>query len=180
MVLAVNSRCRLIWIAWLDGLTSSSPALANLSANGKLDVVEGTDNQHGGGSVHALNGANGSVIWHQGVNGEVNGGVVAADLGAGYRDVIVASTGGAEVLDGSTGTVLATVEKYIGLQNCALVNDDPNGSTGLTVAGYNAHDIGTVQHYELPGSKGSLVDETGAWPMLHHDPSLSGNAISPI
>lgn len=180
VVLAVNSHCKLIWTARLDGLTSSSPALANLLGNGKLAVVEGTDNQHGGGSVYALNGTDGSVIWHQTVNGEVIGGVVTADLGAGYQDVIVASTGGAEVLDGRTGKVLATVERYVGLQNYALVTDDPNGTIGLTVAGYNAHDIGTVQHYELPGSKGSLVDETGAWPMFHHDPSLSGNAAAPI
>ncbi len=178
VVLAVNSHCRLVWTARLDGLTSSSPALANLS--GKLAVVEGTDNEHGGGSVYALNGTNGSVIWHQSVNGEVIGGVVSANLGAGYQDVIVASTGGAEVLDGRTGKVLATVDKYVGLQNCALVTDDPNGTIGLTLAGYNAHNVGTVQHYELPGSKGSIVDETGAWPMFHHDPSLSGNAAAPI
>ena len=129
MVLAFTAHCKLVWSARLDGLTSSSPALASLSGNGKLEVVEGTDNQHGGGSVYALNGTNGAVIWRQAIDGEVIGGVVTANLGAGYQDVIVASTGGAEVLDGRTGKVLTTLERGIGLQNCALVTDDPNGTT---------------------------------------------------
>ncbi len=180
MVLALNSHCHLIWSRRLDGLTSSSPALANLSGNGKLAVVEGTDNQHGGGSVYALNGSNGSIIWRQSINGEVIGGAVTANLGAGYQDVIVASTGGAEVLDGRSGQLLTTLERGVGLQNYALVTDDPNGTIGVTLAGYNAHDLGVVQHYELIGSKGSLADQAGSWPMFHHDPQLSGNAVAPI
>jgi hypothetical protein len=84
------------------------------------------------------------------------------------------------VLDGRTGRVIATLEKFVGLQNSALVTDDPNGSIGITVAGYNAHDIGTVEHFELSGSRGSNVDRPGAWPMFHHDPRLSGNAEAPI
>ena len=151
MVLALTSHCKLVWSARLDGLTTSSPALANISGNGKLAVVEGTNNQHGGGSVYALTGSNGAVIWRQPVNGEVIGGVVTANLGAGYQDVIVASTGGAEVLDGRSGQVLATVERGVGLQNSPLVTDDPSGSIGVTLAGYNAHDEGVVQHYELKG-----------------------------
>jgi hypothetical protein len=180
MVLALTSHCKLVWSTRLDGLTTSSPALANLSGSGKLEVVEGTDNQHGGGSVYALNGATGAVIWRQTLNGEVIGGVVTANLGAGYQDVVVATTGGAEVLDGRTGKVLTILERGVGLQNCALVTDDPNGSIGVTLAGYDAEDQGVVQHYELVGSKGANVDQPGAWPMFHHDPALSGNAQAPI
>jgi hypothetical protein len=179
-VLAVNSHCHLVWSIKLDGVTNSSPALADLLGNGALEVVEGTNNQHGGGSVYALNGATGTVLWRQNAPGEVIGSVVTANLGAGYQDVIVAGTGGAQVLDGRTGRVIATLEKFVGLQNSALVTDDPNGSIGITVAGYNAHDIGTVEHFELSGSRGSNVDRPGAWPMFHHDPRLSGNAEAPI
>jgi outer membrane protein assembly factor BamB len=179
-VLALTSHCKLVWSARLDGLTNSSPALADLSGNGKLEVVEGTNNQHGGGSVYALNGTNGSVVWQQTADGEVIGGVVTANLGAGYQDVIVDGTGGAQVLDGRTGKVLTTLERGVGLQNYALVTDDPNGTIGITLAGYNNHDVGTVEHFELNGSSGALVDVAGAWPMFHHDRQLSGNAAAPF
>ena len=178
--LALDRHCHLVWSTILDGLTTSSPALANLFGNGALEVVEGSNDQHGGGSVYALNGATGSVLWRQRAPGEVIGSVVTANLGAGYQDIIVAATGGAEVLDGRTGKVMATLEQGVGLQNSALVTDDPNGSVGITVAGYNAHDIGTVEHFQLPGSQGRNVDQAGAWPMFHHDPRLSGNAEAPI
>jgi len=101
---------------------------------------------------------------------------VTADLGGGYQDVIVATTGGAFVLDGRTGALLATLETGVGLQNSALVTDDPDGWTGVTLAGYNGYNDGVVEHYELVGSKGYLADEPGSWPMFHHDSTLSGNA----
>jgi outer membrane protein assembly factor BamB len=175
-VLALTSHCRLVWAQRLDGLTTASPALADLMGNGALDVVEGTNDQHGGGWVYALNGATGSIMWRQGALGEVIGGVVTADLGAGHQDVVVASTRGAEVLDGGTGAVLAILESHVALQNCALVTDDPNGSIGVTLAGYGPTGGGVVEHYELAGSSGAKVAEAGAWPMFHHDPYLTGNA----
>src|ERR1019366_5797434 len=98
--------CNLVWSTRLDGLTTSSPALADLDGNGTLAVVEGTNNRHGGGSIYALNGSTGSVLWHQTAAGEVVGSVVTANLGAGYQDVIVAGTGEAEVLDGRDGHVV--------------------------------------------------------------------------
>jgi hypothetical protein len=177
-VFAVNAHCAPVWSARLDGLTTSSPALADLSGNRSLDVVEGTNNLHGGGSVYALSGATGAVLWQQAALGAVMGGVATADLGAGQQDVIVAGTGGAEVLDGRNGAVLAILEKGVGLQNSPLVTDDPNGEIGITVAGYNAYNVGEVEHYELAGSVGADADQPGGWPMFHHDPRLSGNAES--
>jgi len=85
VVLAVRSNCTLAWSARLDGSTYSSPALADLDGNGALRVVEGTNNGHGGGSVWALAGTNGSVLWRQAVDGEVIGSVVTAYLGVGTR-----------------------------------------------------------------------------------------------
>lgn len=179
-VFAFTSRCKLVWTALLDGLTTSSPGLADVTGTGDLSVVEGTDNRHGGGSVYALNGANGAVRWRQPALGEVIGGVVTVNIGPGYQDVVANSTGGAEVLDGKTGAVLATLERGVGLQNSALVTDDPNGTVGVTLAGCNAANQGEVEHFELPGSDGAAVDGTGAWPMFHHDPQLTGNAGTPL
>ena len=175
-VLAFHADCKLAWAAHLDGATTSSPALADIMGNGHLNVVQGTNNGAGGGSVYALNGASGAVLWSQPMSAEVIGSVVTADLGSGYQDVIVPTTRGAAVLDGRTGNVEAILAPNEGLQDSPLVTDDPNGTIGITLAGYSGHDQGVVEHYELTGSNGAKVDEVGAWPMFHHDPQLSGNA----
>ena len=173
-VLSVTAYCKLAWKTRLDGSTYSSPALADLFGNDKLWVVEGTNNQHGGGSVYALSGPNGTVLWRRPVSGEVIGSVVFANLGGGRQDVIVGSTGGAEVLDGRTGEIVATLETGVGLQNSPLVTRDPDGTIGITVAGYNAHNSGVVEHFEVLGSVAATTTEEGAWPMFHHDPQLTG------
>jgi PQQ-like domain len=178
-LLAFGTHCNLEWQAGLDGATSSSPALAAVSGDGTLAVLEGTDNGNGGGSVYALDGATGTVIWRQPVNGEVIGSVVTADLNGGDQVVVVPTTKGAEILDGKDGHLLAILERGIGLQNSPLVTEDPDGRVGITVAGYDAQDQGVIEHFELPGSDGDYVDDFGAWPMFHHDPQLTGDAMAP-
>jgi hypothetical protein len=175
-LLAFGAHCNLVWEASLDGATLSSPALADVEGHGALAVIEGTDNGRGGGSVYALAGTTGSVLWAQAVYGEVIGGVVTVDLGQGYQDVVVPTTEGATVLDGRTGQVVDTLEMSVGMQGSALVTNDPNGTIGITLAGYNGYNEGEVEHFQMPGSHGARVDEVGAWPMFHHDPRLTGNA----
>jgi hypothetical protein len=123
-----------------------------------------------------LYGATGGVLWRQPVNGEVIGGVVTADLGRSYQDVIVPATRGVQVVDGRTGELVAFLAPNTGVQDSPLVTSDADGTIGVTIAGYSGHDQGVVDHYELAGSSGAKVDEPGAWPMFHHDPQLSGNA----
>ena len=176
VVLAFTSRCRLVWARRLDGAHHRQPGAGRRGRHGPPRRRRRHQQPARGGSVYALDGATGAVMWRQSALGEVIGGVVTADLGGGYQDVIVASTGGAEVLDGRTGAVLATLERDVGLQNCALVTDDPNGEIGVTLAGYGRTGGGVVQHYQLAGSRGAQADQAGAWPMFHHDPYLSGNA----
>jgi len=190
-----DTRCNQVWSQTLDGATGGSPALADVQGNGQLAVVEGTADSNGGGTVWALDGATGAVLWRQSVIGAVIGSVTTADLsGDGYQDVIVATTRGLEILDGQTGTELADVDdgsghgsvppgQVYGFQNAPLVTADPDGSIGITVAGYFAvpyspdGDVqGMVQHFTVNGSNGALVDETGGWPQFHHDPELSGFA----
>jgi hypothetical protein len=175
-LIAFGTHCDVAWEDTLDGATEGSPALADLDGpGGPLDVVEGTDAGPGHGSVYALDGATGAVIWRTEV-GEVIGSVVTADLGEGYQDVVVPTTSGASILDGRSGQVVATLEKSLGLQNAPLVTEGPDGTIGITLAGYNGHNAGEIEHFELPGSDGAHVDEPGAWPMFHHDPQLTGNA----
>ena len=174
-VLATDSHCNLVWSTKLDGVTTSSPALADLQGNGTLDVVEGTQ----ASSVYALAGPSGAVLWQAHMPGMVIGSVVTADLGSGYQDVIAPTTDGVVVLDGRSGAQLALLDNGIGFQNSPLVTDDPNGTIGITVAGYTGAGTGEIDHFELSGSNGSGVNEAGAWPMFHHDAQLTGDAGTP-
>ena len=179
-LLAVDSHCNLLWNVALDGATNSSPALADVLGNGELQVIEGTNTNNSSGSVWALNGANGQAIWHVPVSGAVIGSVVTADLTrSGYQDVIVPTTNGVQILDGKTGSLITTLGQYEAFQNSPLVTEDPNGTIGITIAGYNSSDQGVITHYEVAGSNGGLVNENGAWPMFHHDPQLTGDAGTP-
>ena len=156
-VKAFTTRLVPVWSETLDGLTLSSPALADVDGNGQLDVVEGTDTGTSG-SVWVLDGATGAPIWHTGLVGRVIGSVVAADLtGAGYQDLLVPTIHGVEVLDGRSGAEVTVLGPGFGFQNAPLVTVDPNGTIGVTIAGYDGNNEGVVQHYEIPGSDGAVA-----------------------
>jgi len=174
-VKAFTTRLGPVWSETLDGPTSSSPALADVEGNGQLDVVEGTETGRLTGSVWVLDGANGSTVWEVPAVSRIIGSVVAADLsGGGCQDLLVPTVHGVEVLDGRSGSEVTVLGPRLGFQNSPLVTEDPNGTVGITIAGYNGDNVGVVQHYEIPGSDGALAVGDGSWPMFHHDPSLSG------
>ncbi len=182
-VKAFNGRCQLQWSSTVDGSTYSSPSLSDVLGNGALQVVQGTDQGIGkSGSVWVLNGATGAPIWVDHNVGRIIGSVVTADLsGDGYDDVIAPTIEGAIVLDGRTGAEIAHLSPYLGLQNSPLVTADPNGTIGITLAGYVPSTlapggVGEIDHYEIPGSNGAKAVGDGAWPMFHHDPQLTGDA----
>ena len=185
-----DTNCKQVWSDRLPGATGGSPALADVQGNGRLAVVEGTVNGGGTGSVWAVNAATGAPIWEAQVQHAVYGSVTTADLpNAGYQDVIVPTSQGVYILDGQTGTQVANFDDgsnhfgalgTFGFQNAALVTADPNGTIGITLAGYFAlsatsPDVqGEVQHFEITGSQGARLGEGGTWPQFHHDPQLTG------
>ena len=121
-----------------------------------------------------LDGQDGTPICHTPVASRVIGSVVAADLtGDGQPDLSVPTVHGVEVLT-DTCQQVTVLGPDIGFQNSPLITDDPNGTVGITLAGYNGNNQGVIQHYEIPGSNGALAVGTGSWPMFHHDPALSG------
>ena len=95
---ALDPYCGLRWSTTLDGATTSSPALADVSATATCDVVEGTQTAGAGGSVCVLTGADGSVaVEHARATGAVIGSVTTADLtGGGYQDLLVPTTAGVD------------------------------------------------------------------------------------
>jgi hypothetical protein len=155
-LIAVDSHCNFVWSASLDGNTKSSPALADVLGNGQLQVVEGTDNGSTG-SVYALNGANGATLWSTNTP-RVIGSVVTADLGSGYQDVLAPTVNGVVVLDGKTGAVITTLQGDTGFQNSPLVTDDPNGTVGITLAGYQGREhhlsLRDRRFQRVPGQRG--------------------------
>ena len=182
-VQAFDTHCRPVWVAQLDGDTFSSPALSDVLGDGHLQVVEATDRGTGnGGSVYALDGATGAVLWRTPATDRVIGSVTTADLfHSGYDDVLVPTIDGLDILDGRSGALLTTLDGPgagdLGLQNSALVTDDPNGTVGITLAGYFAPGpTGRIDHFEVAGSDGAAAVAGAAWPMFHHDPQLTGDA----
>ena len=184
-LLAFNTQCGLQWSAALDGLTGGSPALADVSGNGTMDVVEGTQG-NGTGSVWVLDAATGTALWHAPTTGEVIGSPTTADLtGLGYQDLLVPTTLGVDIFDGQSHQQVAVLNGtgdphgVLGFQNAPLVTVDPNGTVGITVAGYGcptSQCFGQVEHYEIPGSNGLLAVSNGSWPEFHHDSHLTGDA----
>ena len=171
-----DSHCNIAWQVNLGGNTMGSPAIGDLQGNGSVQVVEGADTGSGG-LVWALNGANGTALpgWPQATSGRIIGGVVTADLtGGGYNDVLVPTTNGLVIFDGRSAQVVATLGAgNIGLQNSPMVTIDPNGSIGITIAGYNAQNAGIIQHYQVAGSTGRSLGKR-SWPMFHQNPQLTG------
>jgi hypothetical protein len=175
-LLALNGACGVVWQANLGGVTTSSPAIGDVEGDGNVEVIEGA-NTGSGGLVWALNGSNGAAMpgWPQAVGGQIIGGVTTADLsGGGYNDVLVPTTSGLDVFDGRSAQLVAVLGAgTVGLQSSAMVTTDPNGTIGITIAGYDAANAGIIQHYEVAGSAGRSLGKR-SWPMFHQNPQLTG------
>jgi hypothetical protein len=173
-VRAFDNNCNPVWTRTVDGATTSSPALADVTGSGALQVGEGTDTGSGG-SVWVLDATTGATIWEQPVVGRVIGSVVVANLGGGSsQDILVPTTAGVEVLDGASGANVTVLSPDLGFQNSPLVTDDPGGAVGITVAGYDGANHGEIRHYQIAGSDGASAVGPRSWPMFHHDPQRTG------
>jgi len=180
-IIAMNLACKKAWSTKLDADTRNSPALADVLGRGTLDVVTVTHS----GSVYALNGTNGSVIWKRALNATTDGSVTTFQApGAAFQYVLAPTQAGLYVLDGRDGSIVAKVGDFR-LRSSATVTADPDGSIGITIAGGtrvsgSSGYKGIVQHYRLVGSNVETIDTPGSWPMFHHDPQLTGYSDDPL
>jgi hypothetical protein len=186
------------WEQYLGGYTRASPALADLTGNGQLDVVEPTWTALGkttGGTVWAFT-PTGGHIWGPvslGSDNTITGGVATADLGTGYQDVIAATGLGWYVIDGRSGAVYAPnglnvtwpgqQPANLAMSNTPLVVPDPSGDgvdvvVAGTYRGTNGDNTqGFIAAYQVTGGPNSVG--AGAWPQFHQNPQLTGSTIAP-
>jgi hypothetical protein len=180
-LLALNGGCGVVWQANLGGITTDSPAIGDIEGDGNVEVIEGADTGSGG-LVWALNGANGTAMpgWPQATSGRIIGGITTADLtGGGYNDLLVPTTSGLAIFDGRSAQLVAVLGAgTLGLQDSPMVTVDPNGTIGITIAGYDAGNAGMIQHYEVDGSAGRSLGKR-AWPMFHQNSQLTGYLNQP-
>ncbi len=175
-LIALDANCRLSWKVALDGPTGASPSLVDVLGSGTAAVVEGTNSSPTSGSVYALDGATGNVLWRTPVGGGVYGSITSIDLGGGYQSLLVPTATGVYLLDGRSGRVVNKLVDSVGVLNTVLVTADPGGLLGVTIAGYNGVNRSVVMHYTLTGSQSRTASGRGQWPMFHADPHLSGLA----
>ena len=183
-IFSIDSSGHQQWRTDLGGITVGSPALADVTGTGRLNVIEGTDGAPGNpnvGSIWVLDGNGHPLPQWAGVpspGGAIIGGITTADLnGDGVQDLLVPTGAGIWAFDGRTAAPMFAMDTgLVSFQNSPLVTDESNGSIGITVAGTQPNGTGVVQHWHVAG--GASLGSNG-WPMFHHDARHTGNVTPP-
>jgi hypothetical protein len=178
--LELNGQLKPGWPRSTNGYTMASPALADVTGDGRLDVVMGTwhpDNT--GGSVFAFQG-NGTPIWQRDSGGGVVvGSVTTADLNAdGAQDVLVPTGAGFFAYDGRNGVKLfGLLEGQVSFQSSAAITDaDNDGRLDIFIAGGRPGAGGEVYRFEMPAGPQLGAQ---AWPMFRKDARRTGSWTNP-
>lgn len=148
------------WPQTTSGVTTSSPALGDLTGDGKPEVVVGSRD----GQVHAYRG-NGTALWHRrpasGAN--LTASPLIADLdGDGDQDVGVGNSFAFWLLRGSDGASLGSVNQVISFESSGAVGAFGAAGRQLVTIGFDTPNRRTrVRATPLPDT-----NATDAWPMF--------------
>ena len=175
------------WPKDTDGVTNASPTLADLDADGVLDVAIGTfGSEHGkgaGGSVYAWKGDGTAIAGFptSSGGGVVLGQIVTADLDAdGGQDLLVATGALIKAIDGSTGAELFKLGegKNVGFQNSPVVADiDADGRLDVIAAGTVNTAAGDGRIYRWQLGPEAVLGKLG-WHQFRRDQHKTGSWAS--
>ncbi len=148
------------WPQATSGVTTSSPALGDLTGDGRPEVVVGSRD----GQVHAYRG-NGAALWHRKPvsGGNLTASPLVADLdGDGDQDVGVGNSFAFWLLRGSDGASLGSVNQVISFESSGAVGDFGAAGRQLVTIGFDTPNRRTrVRSTPLPDT-----NATDAWPMF--------------
>ncbi len=171
------------WPVETNNTVWASPAIGDVDADGRPEVVVGSDDEH----VYAYNG-DGSIEWsvrpqfgHLNGGGIVRGSAVITDLdGDGDQDVAIGTSGGLSLLDGQNGAELESDLHWTEWISFAWAHDTTpavgtlNGQRMLVFAAHSAERVWTrFAAYALPSTTSS-----DAWPMFRHNAKRTGTATT--
>jgi hypothetical protein len=147
------------WPQLTTGVTRSSPALGDLTGDGRPEVVVGSRD----GQVHAYRG-NGSLLWRRRPSPGNNlvGSPIVGDLdGDGDHDVGIANSFAFYLLRGGDGATIGRVNEVISFESSGAVGDFGADGRQLVTVGFDTPGGFTrVRATPLPAT--NLAD---AWPM---------------
>lgn len=147
------------WPQTTSGVTMSSPALGDLTGDGRPEVVIGSRD----GQVHAYRG-NGSALWHRKPQGSnLNGSPIISDLdGDGDQDVGIGNSYAFYLLRGNDGAQIGAVNTVISYEAAGAVGNFGADGRRLVTIGFDTPLYRTrVRSFPLPDTA-----STDAWPMF--------------
>ena len=165
-------QAELVWRTGLEHAGKSSPRAADLSGDGFDDVVVGTGLEHHWGSVVALDGRTGDMLWSRRFPDEVLSTLPIPDIdGDGIPDIVVSGRVKLQdlfALGGKDGKTLWRLSAAnpdrafppINFINCALIDDrDGDGLRDLLVVQSGGQDALRLaaRFYRVRSSDGSLL-----------------------
>lgn len=161
----------LIWKFRVNNSVETSPAVADIDRDGKLEVIFGSNDFH----LYALKGEDGSLLWEFKTNGDIESSPVVADInGDGKLEVVFGcSDKYLYVLNGKNGSLLWKYKLGGDITSSPAVGDiDRNGKLDIAVASKD----GYLYLFESTKKGGKVV-----WSRWHGDGWGTGtywNALS--